>query len=280
MNLDGQHSVKAWQFQGVLLESYHYVPGPSDTLLPHLHEEYQFTLSLTHTGEYYYRGASHPHPVGSLSIIHPGEVHSTCPPAVRQAPRQFRVMYVPCATLKQAAAEVAGREISLPFFSMPTISDRNLAAQFLSLHQTLEGNTSQLESESQLLLALIQLIVSYGADYTPPSAFGVTRTVIWRIREYLQDNYSQNVSLAELASLADLSPFHLIRIFTKEVGLTPHAYQTQVRIGRAKSLLAKGLPPVQVALALGFYDQSHFGKYFKRLVGVTPRKYQAIAIIS
>lgn len=271
----GQNSVKAWQFQGLLLESYHYAPGPSDALPPHSHQEYQFTLSLTHPGEYYYRGASHPHPVGSLSAIAPGEVHQTCPPAIRLAPKRFRVMYVPSATLRQAAAEVAGRDIGLPFFAEPTILDRKLTAQFLSLHQTLEGTASQLESQSRLLLTLAQLIVGYAQDCPLPSTLKNERAAVRRIREYLQENYAQNVSIEELARLADKSVFHLIRVFKKEVGLTPHAYQTQVRIARAKTLLVSGLPPAQVAVETGFYDQSHFGGHFKRLVGSTPGSYAA-----
>lgn len=274
MNLKAeQHFIKAWQFQGLLLESYHYAPGPADALPPHSHEEYQFTLSLTHTGEYYYRGASHPHPVGSLSAIAPGEVHQTCPPAVRLAPRQFRVMYVPNSTLQQVAAEVAGRDIGLPFFAQPTILDKELTARFLSLHQTLEGAASQLESESRLLLTLAQLINCYAQERPQLSALKVERAAVWRIREYLQENYDQNISIKELACLVDLSAFHLIRVFTKEVGLTPHAYQTQVRIARAKTLLVDGLPPAQVAVETGFYDQSHFGGHFKRLVGITPGRY-------
>lgn len=106
----------------------------------------------------------------------------------------------------------------------------------------------------------------------------MARTAVRRVREYLQENYAQNVSLADLASFADLSAFHLNRVFAKEVGLTPYAYQTQVRIARAKSLLTSGLPPVQVAIATGFYDQSHLGKHFKRLVGVTPGSYKVARI--
>lgn len=110
----GQHFIKVWQFQGLLLESYHYAPGPAATLPPHSHEEYQFTLSLTHTGEYYYRGASYPHPVGSLSAIAPGEVHQTRPPAIRLAPRQFRVIYVSTETMRQVAAELLERTPTTP----------------------------------------------------------------------------------------------------------------------------------------------------------------------
>jgi len=181
-------------------------------------------------------------------------------------------MYVPVAMMRQAAA-VAGRDIDLPFFAEPTISNPDLTARFLNLHKTLEGNASQLESESELLLALTQVIAGFAQDHPPLSTPGVERTAVWRVREYLEENYAHKVSLAELVRLTDLSAFHLIRVFAKEVGLTPHAYQTQVRIARAKTLLISGLPPGRVAIAVGFYDQPHFGKHFKRLVGVTPRRY-------
>lgn len=206
-------------------------------------------------------------------MLHPGEIHQTRPLAVRLTPSRFRMMYVPYNTLRQAAAEVARRDIGLPFFAEPTILDPNLFVQFLSLHQTLEGAASQLELESRLLLAFTQLIADYTQDYLPPSTIGVERATVRLVREYLQENYTQNVSLAELARLAELSAFHLIRVFTKEVGLTPHAYQTLARIARAKSLLTSNMPSGQVAIAVGFYDQSHFGEHFKRLVGVPPEKY-------
>lgn len=137
--------VNAWQFQGVLLESYYRPPGASEPLPRHSHEEYQFTLSLTHTGRYYYRGANYLVPVGSLSVIHPGEMHQTRPLAVNHTPRRFQMMYVPSATMQQAAMEVAGRDIGLPFFAEPTILNSQLSAQFFSLHQTLTGTASQLE---------------------------------------------------------------------------------------------------------------------------------------
>src|SRR6185503_13257676 len=90
------------------------------------------------------------------------------------------------------------------------------------------------------------------------------RALVGRVREYLHQNYAQNISLKELAGLANLSAFHLNRVFRTEVGLPPHAYQTQVRVLRSKSLLAQGVSINQTALAVGFFDQSHFTYHFKR----------------
>ena len=84
------------------------------------------------------------------------------------------------------------------------------------------------------------------------------------------------IDLAQLAEIAQLSPFHLLRSFRNQVALPPHAYQIQVRILRAKQMLRAGMPCIETAFAVGFADQSHFTKHFKRIVGVTPGLYSGI----
>ncbi|HYM70106.1 MAG TPA: helix-turn-helix transcriptional regulator, partial [bacterium] len=70
---------------------------------------------------------------------------------------------------------------------------------------------------------------------------------------------------------------HLCRTFHREVGLPPHAYQTQVRVERARSLLRNGVPIAEAAAAVGFYDQAHLTRQFKRVIGVTPGQYVGAA---
>jgi AraC-like DNA-binding protein len=64
-----------------------------------------------------------------------------------------------------------------------------------------------------------------------------------------------------------------VHAFTSEAGLSPHAYQVHVRVERARSLLQKGISPAIVATNLGFADQSHFTRHFKRIMHVTPAQY-------
>ncbi|MEW6734220.1 MAG: helix-turn-helix domain-containing protein, partial [Acidobacteriota bacterium] len=66
---------------------------------------------------------------------------------------------------------------------------------------------------------------------------------------------------------------YLIRAFRNEVGIPPYVYLTQVRIEKAKKLLAKGAPIAEVAVAVGFADQSHLNRFFKRIIGITPGRY-------
>ncbi len=267
-----RHGIEAWLRDGLLLEKYRYAPGPAEELPKHSHDEYQICLSLDFPGVYRYRGTKHPVPVGSLSVIHPGEVHSANDPEERLTPSSFRMMYAEPAVLGEAATRAPGRGQILPFFRDPVILDRDLARDFLRLHVALEGAAPRLEQDARLISVLTQLVERHaGVCSSPPP--GRERRAVRLTREYLEDNLGQSVPLEELARLANLSPFHLARVFRDEVGLPPHAYQTQARLGRARSLLLQGWPAAHVAQETGFADQSHLIRHFKRLVGVTPGRY-------
>lgn len=266
------HGVRAWLRGGLLLEKYRYAPGPAQELPKHSHEEYQICLSLDFPGVYGYRGTNHAVPVGSLSVVHPGEVHSARDPVERRIPSSYRMMYAEPDLLARAATEVAGRGQVQPFFHDPIIQDRPLARDFLRLHVALEGAAPRLEQDTLLLSVLTRLVERHaGVRPSPPP--GRDRRAVGLAREYLENNLGRAVSLEELARLANLSPFHLARVFRNEVGLPPHAYQMQARVGRARSLLLRGLPAARVAQETGFADQSHLIRRFKRLVGVTPGRY-------
>jgi AraC-like DNA-binding protein len=92
-------------------------------------------------------------------------------------------------------------------------------------------------------------------------------------RLYLHEHYAEPVRLAELVRLTGLSRFHLAHLFTRYTGLPPHAYQILVRIERARALLLAGIPAVEVAGLVGFADQSHFTRHFRRIWRVTPGSY-------
>lgn len=156
---------------------------------------------------------------------------------------------------------------------MPLVYERDLNTQIVRVHQALEHPISQLEQQSLILDLLAQLILRCAEAPLYLAKVGEERQPIDRVRVYLEDYYNQEISLEQLAQIANLSSFHLNRSFSKAFGLPPHAYQIQVRILQAKRLLRKELPIEEVAAETGFASQSHFGSHFKRLVCVTPRQY-------
>jgi AraC-like DNA-binding protein len=96
-----------------------------------------------------------------------------------------------------------------------------------------------------------------------------------RAREWLDSDPTTPIDLAALCSRVGLSRFQLMRAFKRCYGLPPHAYQLCVRVGLAQQALLAGTSPATVAADLGFTDQSHLTRHFKRLVGVTPAAYAA-----
>ena len=103
------------------------------------------------------------------------------------------------------------------------------------------------------------------------------RPEVGRTRRIIQDRFAQNVSLGELAKAVGLSKFHLLRVFRDQMGTTPHAYQLQLRIARAREMLDARASAAEVALACGFADQAHFTRAFKRIVGYTPGAFKRYA---
>jgi AraC-like DNA-binding protein len=109
----------------------------------------------------------------------------------------------------------------------------------------------------------------------PPRRAGdrAEHAAVRRARAHLRERWDQRVTLAELSTAAGLSRFELIRRFRESNGVTPHAYQTNLRIEEARRLLAAGIPAAEVAAECGFADQPHLTRVFKRAVGVTPARY-------
>jgi AraC-like DNA-binding protein len=109
---------------------------------------------------------------------------------------------------------------------------------------------------------------------TPPQTPASPQEVIADVQDYLHGVRDQKLNLGELARRFALDKYQLIRHFKRQVGLTPNGYLTMLRIEQAMCLLAQGHALVEVALETGFYDQSHFARYFRTYTGVTPRRYQ------
>jgi len=229
-------------------------------------------LSLEAPYEDNYQRSNSVVPPGHLAVIQTGEPHSFW--SNDHTGRALRLMFIEPNLLRRVATEAVGSEQNIPVFPTLTVSDKNLVELFLKVHTTLEGQTSRLESESLIFQVLTQLVLQCAQQ--PPSIrdLGQERQYVKLVREYLQDNYAENISLEQLAQMVCLSPEHLVRVFTAQIGLPPHTYQTQIRISRAKMLLAKGYSIADVAHNIGFADQAHFTRHFKRLNGVTPGVYR------
>jgi AraC-like DNA-binding protein len=242
------------------------------TFAPHMHEDYAIGVIDAGANRFRYRGSTYIAPQGSIVIIHPSEMHTGA--AQLEEGLTYRMLYPAASLLQQARKAIIDRSDSeLPFFSSPVIYDSALAQLISHLHTTLTTPSNTLEHESNLLGTLTQLIMRHAQTRPLPVMIKPERTKIQQVRTYLEDHATENVTLEQLSSVANMSPFHLLRVFRSVVGLPPHSYLTNIRISQAKLLIAAGMPLTAVAGTVGFADQSHLTKQFKSLIGVTPGQY-------
>ena len=237
---------------------------------PHMHEEYCVVLMLKGVEITNCRGANHRALPGGLVLMNPEEVHSS-----RSVGAVYRIIRVRPALLGRVLSESAGRDPGTHHFDRLVVDDPLSFRLLLKLHLKLEQDASSLEHESEFVSAMGILVsrqIANCADARPP---GREPRHVETIRDYLKFHHAENVSLSELTSITNLSPFYLLRVFHHQVGFPPHEYQTQVRIAHARKLLLEGKPISHVALETGFCDQSHLSRNFKRIVGMTPGQFSS-----
>jgi len=239
----------------------------------HMHEEYSIAVVLRGIENTTCRGVDHKAGRGDLLLINAEEVHSN-----KSIGSEYRSIKVRSRTLQRVARDLREPAISAPYFSQLVVNDSLLFRRLLQLHLKLEEDMSALEQESEFIATLGLLLTRLNKKESMPRSNTKTRgedVYVRRVRDYLRSHYAENVSLTQLTSLTNLSPFYLLRVFHERAGFPPHEYQTQVRIAHARKLIRNGTPLSQAALETGFFDQSHLSRNFKRIVGVTTRQYFA-----
>jgi len=220
------------------------------------------------TMSFYCQSTTHIVPTGTVLLLSPGEVHA--PKAATDKGWSFRMFYLE-KEFFQARSEDFGSGI--PQFVKPFVRDEALAASLLRLHRKLETDADTLNIEHDLACVFSHLSERHICDLSNQLPIRNERDRIRDVKDYLRSFYSRAISVDDLTEIAQLSRFHLMRTFRRDIGLSPYAYLTQIRVEAAKKLLRKGISIVDVASEIGFTDQSHFTRQFKRITGVTPGQY-------
>ena len=146
------------------------------------------------------------------------------------------------------------------------------------MREVMNGDAgSRLYAESLANLLAVHLLRNYAdhPELAETEKVSVAPRSVIQAMKYIHDNYPGDVSLADIADAAHLSPYHLTRVFKKATGVSPHQYLVQVRVNSARSLLTAGAGDrslAEIASAVGFADQSHLTRHFKRMLGITPKQ--------
>ncbi|MEX3786128.1 AraC family ligand binding domain-containing protein [Paraburkholderia sp. BR14374] len=209
---------------------------------------------------------------GRAILIEPGALHDGHAPEAGGF--TYAMLYLP-----QAWVERAARRLDLPglagveaAFGHTLVDDHALVDAIRQAFVAIHGNEGRLARDQTLDRLLLRL----GAQLrdAPLAGDPAASPAIARVRDLLHEQMDGNPGLDELAEVAGIDRFRLTRLFQRAFGTSRHAYLVRLRLRAARRLLAAGRTPAQVAAEVGFADQSHLGRWFRRAYRMTPAAYR------
>ncbi|WP_432515034.1 helix-turn-helix transcriptional regulator [Kineococcus sp. SYSU DK001] len=229
-----------------------------------LHTHDTWTLLLVEDGAVHYDLDRRPHDTGPLLTLLPPHVPHDGRAATPAGFRK-RVLYLEPDALPAVSA---GRAVDTP-----ELPDARLVGAARELHRRLSGAPGTLdpldvESRAAVLLDAV-------GDHLRATTRRPVRDVplARRLRALLDEHVVDGISLTEASRELSASTAHLVRTFTREVGMPPHAYLTGRRVDLARRLLLAGHRPAEAAALAGFHDQPHLNRHFRRVLGTTPGRF-------
>jgi AraC-like DNA-binding protein len=206
---------------------------------------------------------------GELFVLEPEAVHT----GMAAVPEgwSYKVLYIEPTVVH----EWAERDDAAPRAARWVVfRDLGLREALARAHAALiEEPAGGLAVEEAVLGAVAALRPHLRPGPSDRARTGTEHAAVRRARDHLRERWDWHVTLEQLSNVAGLSRFELVRRFREQNGVTPHAFQTNLRVQEARRLLSAGVAPAEVAARCAFADQPHLNRVFKRAVGVTPGRY-------
>ena len=206
---------------------------------------------------------------GTVVMMNPGAMHACNP--VDVAAWSYRMVHIDADWLlrlqQQGDADAAGR---LREIEPASTRDDGLRTRLARLCERFANPRAGTLARHEAVVELASALQGHSAPSRPD---GATRG-LQRAAELIIERCDEALTLADLCAASGLSESHLVRSFKKRYGMTPHAFLVDRRIQRARHELRRGRPIADVAAALGFADQAHLQRTFRRVVATTPGHYR------
>ncbi|KGF66337.1 AraC family transcriptional regulator [Pseudomonas lutea] len=240
---------------------------------PHWHDSYLVGITEQGLQQFNCRRQQHNSTPGKVFLLEPGDIHDGTAP--QAGGFTYRTLYLDPNWLDRelrAQFEDTPDNTQLSF-AATLAEDPQLAIATASAFEAMHHDELRIVRQTALdhLLANLTSHLRWRTVLNPDPRLPL---VAQRARDYLHSHLHQDIGLDDLAQVTGVDRFRLSRAFKAAFGMAPHAYLIQLRLTRARLLLARGELPVNVAAALGFADQSHLGRWFQRAYRVTPADYR------
>jgi AraC family transcriptional regulator len=276
LHVDPTLSSTAMGWSGLAIEDYSVAP----CVVPH-HEHVENFLHVVLSGTVKYevltRGKMLRFDAGpSTTFILPqGTIDEA-----RWAGPTHRIAAALHSSLLVTATEEIAHQRDIELTEHWNLTDANITAILLAMRTDLASGSpaGRLYGDSLANALAIYLLTRYAVRSYAPAAYrgGLPGYRLRRVLDYIGDNLAEDLSLAELAAVAGMSPHYFIELFRKSTGHTPHRYVLLKRIERAKqSLCDSHRSVIDAGLDAGFQNPSHFARMFRKFVGVSPSRFQS-----
>ena len=206
----------------------------------------------------------------NILLINPNDYHECI--GIEEDSLDYEAIHISKDIMSNLANEIF-KSKDMVIFNKNVISDDTLLKEIKRLTNLVISNDKTLEKEELFYIVLKELLENYAAFKN------VNENIMLKTKEicdYIENNYTDNITLDKLAQVGAISKYHLIRLFTKEKGITPYKYLELYRINQAKKQLQENNSILDISIQCGFSDQSHFTNLFKETIGITPKQYKKI----
>ncbi len=237
---------------------------------PHRHDTYTVGYTVEGVQSFRYLGTARHSLPGQVFVLHPDELHDGRAGTVDGF--RYRGAYVDPAAISAALAE-AGH--ALPFVAGAVSSDPRIAAALLPALDDLDAELGELQRD-QILASLADALAANDPSIVRRGRVAKHWRAVNQARALLDANIRGGVTSVALETATGLDRYAIARQFRACLGVSPYRYLTLRRLDRARSLIRKGAPLADTALASGFADQSHLTRQFKKAYGVTPGRWAAL----
>ena len=241
----------------------------SNAFEPHRHDTYALGVTLEGVQTFRYRGRRRYSTPGKIIVLHPDEMHDGG--AGTDDGLRYRMLYLDPSLLRRA---LEGNRTPLPFMEQPVVEDDTLRSALLAALESLDDGLDDL-SVDDLIAEIAEALVRHAGNPLKPMS-----QIAWRAaglaRDFLYENADRSVRSEELERITGLDRYALSRHFRAQFATSPYRFLIMRRLERARGMMEQGQPLAEVAAAVGFADQSHLNRHFKKAFGVTPGRWVSL----